>query len=362
MYYYINRYLTLEENTIKLSEIEMDLGEYNKYFYEQRGNKVLLDFIDARTLQVLENFAIISKYENFYNLIPNLSYSFFNIESRCLLEDINYIEADSIGIIEIPFFQGTLKQTYSIESIDKLKFLSETIPNPNESDYRFNSSDNLKIYDYGFFKITNAEIMLKEIKSVVRKIYSTNKILPIFIGGDHTITYHILSAISDIKKDKVRLIYLDAHLDISKTELLYNGSVIQKIKEHNKKIEIINFGQKGPIFHEEDNKGIKIINKIDELIEYIKSEPQTPTYLSIDLDVFDNTFIPSVTYSVPGGLTYSDFKKILNELNQIHLNIIGVDIVEYNKDKDVGDLGAVNTLYIIYDILKFLSRKRGYND
>lgn len=84
MYYYINRYLTLEENTIKLSEIEMDLGEYNKYFYEQRGNKVLLDFIDARTLQVLENFAIISKYENFYNLIPNLSYSFFNIESASI--------------------------------------------------------------------------------------------------------------------------------------------------------------------------------------------------------------------------------------------------------------------------------------
>ena len=124
MYYYINRYLTLEENAIKLSEIEMDLGEYNKYFYEQRGNKVLLDFIDTRTLQVLENFAIISKYENFYNLIPNLSYSFFNIESRCLLEDINYNETDSIGIIEIPFFQGTLKQTYSIESIDKLKMFS----------------------------------------------------------------------------------------------------------------------------------------------------------------------------------------------------------------------------------------------
>ena len=306
-------------------------------------------------------------------------------KEKRLKEDIDII-FDYLGVKNIYSREKYLKRM-SFRTIPLLGMVSEN--NVSIGNVQKISINKMSVYSFKKFTqedniILNSRIQKKENSftvnnnGIITKLEYSGVWEDFFSGIEYGKVY---------TKEKLRKLYssIIKENNFEKSfNYLYSENILMDNKSLNKIVELPSENRKGYLNRENyNNKGyikipkrsIETLSKYLEiflsniynetytdLIEYIKSEPQTPTYLSIDLDVFDNTFIPSVTYSVPGGLTYSDFKKILNELNQIHLNIIGVDIVEYNKDKDVGDLGAVNTLYIIYDILKFLSRKRGYND
>lgn len=364
MKYFINNYIKREENGIRISEIYLEMNkESADFLYKNRGKYIDILFGND-DIEILINYSFISLFPNYYNLIPNTSYSLFGLDSRCLLEDLNDVESreKKVGVFEFPYFQGTIKHNYNRDSISILKDMSNKFPNPNIS-IRENKDLDVEcsyIYDYGFLNINFNSKMINEIESISYKIYSSNNnIFPLFLGGDHTITYPIVKGINNSGYKSLRLLYFDAHLDISELEELHNGNVMKKLKESfSGDIELINFGARSPLFIEEYNnsRDLTKFTDIENLITYLKKNKNIPLYISIDLDYLDPVYNPGVTYPVPNGSTVNNLLEIIRKIFDLDVKVLGIDIVEYNSSNDLSLVGANTSAYLIYNLLKDMAK------
>jgi arginase family enzyme len=75
---------------------------------------------------------------------------------------------------------------------------------------------------------------------------------------------------------------------------------------------------------------------------------QGPVYLSIDLDVLDPAFAPGVSHPEPGGLSSRDVISIIQSLRS---NVVGCDIVEYNPQRDAGQITGAAVVKILKECL-----------
>lgn len=170
----------------------------------------------------------------------------------------------------------------------------------------------------------------------------------IFLGGDHSISYSTTRAFFDYcetKGKKPCLIVFDAHADLlKKEEFSSNRNWLRGLIEDGFPIKSIllvgarNFESQGFDFLKK--KGIKMMSMnslnndlegiTDAITEFASGKE---LYVSIDIDVIDPAFAPSVAYSEPGGLTSRQLLYIIQRVNKIK-NLRVVDIVEINGEKD----------------------------
>ena len=88
-------------------------------------------------------------------------------------------------------------------------------------------------------------------------------------------------------------------------------------------------------------------NLLLEKLESIEGK----VYISIDMDVIDPAFAPSVGNPTPNGLHPIDVENIFEALaNNESIDLIGFDLVEVASDK-LGDITAVLAAKMIYDFL-----------
>ena len=78
-----------------------------------------------------------------------------------------------------------------------------------------------------------------------------------------------------------------------------------------------------------------------------------PVYLSFDMDVLDPAFAPGVSHHEPGGFTT---REVLRMIQMLDLNIVGLDLVEYNPDRDLNGITAMTAAKIIKELLAKLLR------
>lgn len=360
---YVNENLEKTNEGIKLVEVNIDMeNNLKEFLYVNRGKEINVDelLLVEDEIQALYDYAIISKKQTCYNLIPNLNYSMFGLEAVSLLEVKNIENYAAVGTIEIPYYQGNIKHTYDVETIAKLKNASYKIPDPNISFMPFDISTtiaNKPILDFGFLRINYRECMLKEIYSVSYHV-SDNlfKTIPLYIGGDHSISYPIVKGIKDKLNKDITFVYLDAHLDVSKEHMLMNSNVVDKISNLDG-IRVINFGLTTPLHCNEINNknSIYIANSLKEVIQVIK-ESDNLVYISVDLDVFESNWIPNVTFPSINGISFNEFYDFLQELLKEDINVVACDVVELNAHPQNEEYGLVNAGYVIYSMLQFLSR------
>ena len=88
----------------------------------------------------------------------------------------------------------------------------------------------------------------------------------------------------------------------------------------------------------------------DILLEKLDSI-EGKVYISIDMDVIDPAFAPSVGNPTPNGLHPVDIENIFEALaSNEAIDVIGFDLVEVASDK-LGDITAVLAAKMIYDFL-----------
>jgi len=213
-------------------------------------------------------------------------------------------------------------------------------------------------YDLGDFKHSG------KIESIWKRAYDLDsKIL--VLGGDHSITYDSLSK-SEID-DQTAVIWLDSHADLANEypEGVFqsHGTVFTNLKDLKKlKAEqLLLIGghafTQTSIEHEKiKNKEVTFLStqmimknreesykKISQFIDGF-----TRIYLSIDLDILDQSFVPTLGTSEPFGIT----PQILLEILEIIVpNAMYIDIVETQfkrKNKIVLDL----VVGLIFQILQ----------
>ncbi len=233
------------------------------------------------------------------------------------------------------------------------------------------ASVNLEFYDVE----TNSEVHLKGIHTIepvkekespeslvdavhdrVKALLADNK-FPVIIGGNHTVSIGSIRAFSECF-DNLSVLQLDAHTDLRQE---YEGSAFNhacamararelvpviQVGIRSMSVEEIPYVNSGRIFYSHQlyhNKAL-YLEALGQLTENV--------YITIDLDVFDPSLIPSTGTPEPGG---PDYYEILHFLKEVvaKRNIVGFDVVELCPSP-VNKAPDFIAARIIYQLLSYI--------
>lgn len=224
-----------------------------------------------------------------------------------------------------------------------------------------------EFYDCGDLNVVhgNCRKTCDSLKDAVEELIESN-IKPIIIGGEHSVSIGSIKALSNLEDNDdlsdVTIIHLDAHRDIIDTyigEKDSHATIMRRVHDLNPK-ELIQIGIRS--FSIEENEFVEsqgnitsflakdLFDDFDTLLEKLDSL-EGKVYVSIDMDVIDPAFAPSVGNPTPNGLHPVDVENIFEALaSNEAIDVIGFDLVEVASDK-LGDITAVLAAKMIYDFL-----------
>ncbi len=244
-----------------------------------------------------------------------------------------------VGILHIPydnnssFTKGPAKAPAKIDEILVSGSLNKTCENGVLLKWNQNihTLPKLPIFDQVTFN-TNIEL------AVSKAIAQGFQVLS--LGGDHSITYPIVKGIYQ-HFGPVNIIHFDAHpdlYDVFKGNRYSNACPFARIMEENLAKSLHQYGIRTLNEHQ-SQQAKKFRVNVNTMLDWPCEVPELEgvVYLSIDIDALDPAFAPGVSHREPGGLSTRD---IINFIHKIKAPVIGVDIVEYNPDKDIDNLTA----------------------
>ena len=195
-----------------------------------------------------------------------------------------------------------------------------------------------------------------DIESIIAEILKGGAI-PFSIGGDHSITYPILRAMS-ASYPSLSILHFDAHGDLYDSlggNKHSHASPFARIMEERLSQGLTQVGIRTLNDHQQTQVskfGVKVIDMRNWSLD-IDLNLLGPVYLSFDMDVLDPAFAPGVSHHEPGGFTT---REVLRMIQKLDLNIVGLDLVEYNPDRDLNGVTAMTAAKIIKELLaKLLS-------
>jgi agmatinase len=196
------------------------------------------------------------------------------------------------------------------------------------------------------------EEMVDIVKENVQK--NNNKFI-ISLGGDHAVTIGIVKGLESEHQD-FSVIQFDAHADFRDS---WNNSSLNHAcvaKQISKNHEILQIGIRSMDIDEsreiETNDKVQVIksyeysiNKIKEILPKLKNK----VYITIDVDVFDPSFIRNTGTPEPGGLSW---RNIIESLKIIfkEKEVIGADIVEFSPNNNF-EAEAYALAKLVYKIM-----------
>ena len=185
----------------------------------------------------------------------------------------------------------------------------------------------------------------------VREILA-KKAVPIIMGGDHSLTYPIVKAFAS-KYDRLDILHFDAHPDLY--DELYgdrysHGCPFARIMEEGLAAHLVQVGIRAATGEHRDlalKRGIKMI-EMKDLTGALTLHFDNPLYISFDVDALDPAFAPGVSHHEAGGLST---RQALNLLHDLKGNIVGLDVVEVNPDRDPAGITAAAAVKIIMEVM-----------
>ena len=200
--------------------------------------------------------------------------------------------------------------------------------------------------DVPFRSRYNLEHCIEDIEAHFRRITESN-VLPLAIGGDHSISYPILKAIA-ARHGPVAMLHIDAHCDTSGE---YDGSkfhhggpfrlaVLDGGIDPERTIQIGIRGSSEFIWEFSYEAGMTVIHAeefarmgVEAVIEKARAVVgDGPVYVTFDVDGLDPAFAPGTGTPEVGGLTPREAQAVLRGL--AGLNVVGGDLVEVAPQYD----------------------------
>jgi len=164
--------------------------------------------------------------------------------------------------------------------------------------------------------------------------------IPVLLGGEHSVTLGLFRALKE-KHPKLSVLHLDAHADM---RAVYDGTpfshacIARRMAEEGAplvQLGIRSMSQLEALFLGDGGTG-DILNvrsyqarqlragiDIKEVLAHLSDE----VFITIDLDVFDPSIMPSTGTPEPGGLLWEEVLTILRSIIS-RKKIVGFDIVE----------------------------------
>jgi arginase len=174
---------------------------------------------------------------------------------------------------------------------------------------------------------------------------------PLVLGGDHSITYPVLRAMSQ-SHPALTILHLDAHPDLYEDfegDRFSHACPFARIMEERLAQRLVQVGIRTINPHQRrqaQRYGVELI-EMRSWETGARPKVDGPVYLSVDVDVLDPAFAPGVSHREPGGLSVRD---VLSIIQQTGGAVVGADLVEYNPRQDIGGATAVVAAKIVKEI------------
>jgi len=176
---------------------------------------------------------------------------------------------------------------------------------------------------------------------------------PIVLGGDHSITYPVLRAVSP-GAPPLTILHVDAHTDlydVFEDNRFSHACPFARIMEEKLAIRLIQVGIRTLTPHQReqaDRFGVEIID-MRSWSRGVRPDirPNAAVYLSVDLDGLDPAFAPGVSHPEPGGLSVRDVISLIQDLKA---PMVAADIVECNPAVDPTGVTSVVAAKLLKEI------------
>lgn len=251
-------------------------------------------------------------------------------------------------------------------------------PGTYHLDLQVEMFDHLEVVDYGDAITSHGmwELSKAAIYQRVQDVASRG-IIPIIIGGDHSITWPAATAVAEYHGfGNVTMIHFDAHADtanIIEGNLASHGTPMRRLIESGA-IPGPNFIQVGLrgywpgeedqqwmrdnglthfMMHEFWERGTKAV--MADVIAAAKARADK-VYISIDIDVLDPGFAPATGTPEPGGFAPIDLLRIVRQI-VLETDVVAFDIMEVAPAYDHADLTVNNAHRLIWEALAAMAYK-----
>jgi agmatinase len=191
--------------------------------------------------------------------------------------------------------------------------------------------------------------------------------LPLLMGGDHSVSAPAVAACAEAH-GPVGLVHLDAHADVGRyaEDVPPHHAAFARWlvdRGHVDPTRCVQIGLRGYWPGPEDQAwqdqvGMRRITMeevldrghADVVAEVLRVAGTGPTYLTIDLDVVDPAFAPSVGTPEPGGMTSAQALRLVREVAR-GVPLVGADVVELIGGSPAGDPSAALAERLLREVL-----------
>lgn len=205
----------------------------------------------------------------------------------------------------------------------------------------------------------------EDIEAHVSRIVDAG-VIPVGVGGDHSITHPILRAVG--RDRPVGLIHIDAHCDTGgpyEGERFHHGgpfrnAVLDGVLDPTRTIQIGIRGAAEYIWEFSRISGMTVVHArdisrmgLDAVIALArKVVGDGPTYISFDIDSLDPAFAPGTGTPEVGGLTTREALELIRGMRGA--NLVGGDVVEVAPAYDTTTNTAQNGAQMLFEILSLM--------
>lgn len=227
--------------------------------------------------------------------------------------------------------------------------------------------DSLRIDDVGDVA-TNPYNLLDSIERITAYYDDLigHGVVPVSLGGDHTIVLPILRSIAK-KHGPVGLVHVDAHTDINDEmfgEKIAHGTPFRRAVEEGllDGHRVVQIGVRGTGYAADDfdwsrEQGFRVVQaeecwykSLAPLMEEVREQVgDGPAYLSFDIDGLDPAFAQGTGTPEIGGLTIHQAMEIVRGCRG--MNLVGCDLVEVAPIYDTSGATSLTAANLLYEML-----------
>ncbi|GBG90544.1 hypothetical protein CBR_g50887 [Chara braunii] len=189
-------------------------------------------------------------------------------------------------------------------------------------------------------------LLMKTISDAVAVVMQEKPLRPLVLGGDHSISYPSIRAVTEVLGGPVDILHFDAHPDLYDAfegNKYSHASSFARIMEEKRAHRLLQVGIRS-INKEGRDQAARFNVELFEMRHYTEHRAYLENlelgkdckgvYVSIDVDVLDPSYAPGVSHLEPGGLSFRD---VMNVLQSLKGEIVGGDVVEFNPQRDTVD-------------------------
>jgi agmatinase len=183
-----------------------------------------------------------------------------------------------------------------------------------------------------------ADRLLEHLTVAAREIARFRERFLVTLGGEHLLTYGVVSGLVDDLAD-LTIVQIDAHADLA-DELngrrWSHGTVMRRLWERGCRLVQIGIRSLSQAEHELIESGPRIetffahdlARRWDELLRVL-ANLEGRVYLSLDVDGFDPSIVPSTGTPQPNGLSWPQVMELIRAVAAAPCDWIGADVVEF---------------------------------